>query len=311
MVQTKFLKENFRSQTELQDPFVWIEFFLNVQKKSKSVFPLVCPDVLFQSKIENLVEISKSKWQKLAINLAINRIFLPNSIEFSFDCQESDISCFVFKGRGVSLPICCTEELLKLWETVIFEFESAGIHYEIVYGSAIGAMKFRSVLPWELDGDLYYSTWNHSAIAKMNETFAEKGYKLANLKYSEDPECMGIQGPRKFYCGEFIIYSKHWRIQFQGALRLGSHIWPERPPTRLKIGKVWAATVPNPALHSRNTYEDDIFAHLEHQMYYGHQYGKHGTRPRFKKCMMKDEFHGCLDQFLPYGSLQFREKPWI
>ena len=69
LIETKFLKENFLPQIELQDPFIWIDFFLNIQKKKKSVYSFVCPDVLFQSTIENLVDISRSTWQNMAIHL--------------------------------------------------------------------------------------------------------------------------------------------------------------------------------------------------------------------------------------------------
>src|SRR5271155_2703206 len=69
---------------------------------------------------------------------------------------------------------------------------------------------FRYVFIFEV---IQYSAWNHSKIAKLNETFAQKGYSLSNPKDSKDPECEGFQGLPENFCGEFSIYSKHWRIQ--------------------------------------------------------------------------------------------------
>lgn len=79
-----------------------------------------------------------------------------------------------------------------------------------------------------------------------------------------------------------------------------------RNVTKVRFEGRWVNAPFNPLNYARNFYGDDIFAHVEHWVGQGrNDWWNPLQSGKFQKCP-RPGFHGCLENFLPTGTLQFK-----
>lgn len=294
----------------LNGEIAFINMFEKIGNDSENVNMLVCPDAMYFTKTIGPIETSEKDWLAFANIWELNIIILPDGGSYSFTCNEVNADCGW--NTGLALPICCLKELINLVENVMETCSKFGIRCEIEGGTVLGSLKFNGILPWERDSDI---NWHCKDYVKMLETedyFDAMGYSLSNPSAETDivAECDRVVVNSSVNCGYFDLMSKHFRTQMYGAKYLAQSYLESLGiviPTRTLMNGVWVITYPNPALYARNLYGDDIFEHVEHWLDLGYPSGwKPYKTGNFTECPRKN-FHGCLDQFLPSGNLQFMD----
>ena len=110
--------------------------------------------------------------------------------------------------------------------------------------------------------------------------------------------------------GKFEIMADGWSIQLYGQHKMDSEdlISKGHSPTRVLFSGQWINVPANPGQHVRNRYGREIYRHAEHWMTTSQRTGwdNYDTRG-FSACPVK-AFHGCLDTYLPDGSIQFENQ---
>jgi len=120
-------------------------------------------------------------WIPVVRERALNRIIFPDARqELNFSCKEARTSC-TFRA-GAILPICCIRNLVRVIRDVMSVCEKIGIYCQVDSGTAMGALKFNGILPWELDADILYIPVNRTSLWYHKEEFKKLGYSFS-LKY--------------------------------------------------------------------------------------------------------------------------------
>ena len=101
-----------------------------------------------------------------------------------------------------------------------------------------------------------------------------------------------------------------WSVQLYGQHKMDSLnlIAKGESPTKVFFSGQWTNSPENPGQYARNRYGREMYRHAEHWMSPGQRTGweKYDTH-QFSACPVKG-FHGCLDQYLPDGSIQFENQ---
>ena len=127
------------------------------------------------------------------------------------------------------------------------------------------------------------------------------------VSISEEPWCC-VDGQKAG--GTFELLADGWSIQMYGQHRMspkGAMI-SEPHPTKVLFSGRWLNAPRNPGLYIRNRYGREVYKHAEHWMTTGKDSGwdPYDTGA-FSSCPVKG-FHGCLDRYLPDGSIQFENQ---
>jgi len=302
------------------------DLFLNLGlSKNKTI--LACPDSMVYtyqgsySKYDDASELEKlvKLWDVYKVKLHSNTA-LKN---FIFPCPHSRNqlirTCRV--GRGLAVPPCCLKLLYNGLKFVSRLFESHKIQYMLIEGSALSAVKFNSLLPWEQDADIAISSNDfHRLDEKMKLEFEKNNYTLV---IDEGAKCCRPPPARVNQSFGGVAHARvfHWSIQIFGFDSLTNLLDNNNntfgsPNTKIKLidadsdpsstGDVgFFAYVPeNPAQYSRNRYGHEVFKHAEHWMKARHKNGWEDYKSgKFEECS-KPHHHACLDQFEPDGYLR-------
>ena len=54
----------------------------------------------------------------------------------------------------VSLPVCCSTVIYNLLEKVVEAFDKSGLQYRLLYGTLLGAVRSKAIIPWTHDADV-------------------------------------------------------------------------------------------------------------------------------------------------------------
>ena len=94
------------------------------------------------------------------------------------------------KPRGlpnVAAPICCSTVLWKMLKDFTRGLNTLGVEYRIVYGTLIGAVRSKAIIPWTYDIDIalpksaYSNASIYSALQKVLENQYEIGMSFMNM----------------------------------------------------------------------------------------------------------------------------------
>lgn len=211
------------------------------------------------------------------------------------------------------MPPCCLSEISFALRSIMRICEQNEIGCELSEGTVLGSVKFESLFPWEIDGDIHWRSKDHQKLRNATHLFKSNGLTLKE-EFTTAAKLQDCQNWTHFEnCGFFRLFSKNFGqfgYELYGATSLAQDYLNERGinrPTKTLLDGQWVNTIPNPALYSRNLYGDDIFQHSEHWRSQGFSNGWISySSGSFLKCP-RPNFHGCLDQFKPTGNLQFRD----
>ncbi|KAK3597103.1 hypothetical protein CHS0354_021210 [Potamilus streckersoni] len=269
---------------------------LFMRLKEKGLEAITCPDAMYHTVEANVSDIS-SDWETFAIKWKAKYIQPAGSKSIEIDCSH-----FICKkDKAYTLHPCCLDELTDMILFVMRTCEEEGIICELQEGTALGAVKFNKILPWERDGDLAFLTSNYSTFSKLAQAFTGAGYTLKDLQGTWCCADSRIAG------GKFQVKSKSWIVEMYGQHIMDSELLIEAglKPTKVLFSGRWVNVPRNPGLFVRNRYAHEIYQHALHWMVMekksGWEYYKTNT---FIDCPRVGD-HACFDRYNGDGNIQF------
>ncbi|XP_043205709.1 fukutin-related protein-like [Amphibalanus amphitrite] len=263
---------------------------------------LVCPDVMFHVRRQRPA--AATDWLQEARRLHLTLVEPPAGGRLQFSCQQLRLPCEVRPGRLLS-P-CCRRQLLRLIHAVLDDCERTGALCELQEGTLLGAVKFGSVLPWERDADIAFSSGDMALLALQAGQWGLRGLRWVP---ESEPYCCHDNrtagGVAKVYQDDWMLelWGQHW-LDTEKLRRHGL------PPTRVQLDGRWYPAPRNPGRYVRNRYGREVYRHAEHWMDTGRasSWEPYDTA-RFLACDSPGD-HSCLDQYSTDGVLQFEPDVW-
>ncbi|XP_069186410.1 uncharacterized protein [Procambarus clarkii] len=273
----------------LNGPAIYRDWFVKVREEGHLI--MVCPDVMFF--LTNHVTMASKDWLPVARRWVLQKVLSYTGESFNFTCKNINISCnnILAITKSFLLPPCCIKMAVTQLNMVIDVSEKNGLEYELQSGSALGAVKFGSYLPWDTDHDIYieckdFNIWYRKLgpVARAKNCTQKIKYKNVFLKIVCPSFTLDI------YCRE----------------RLSRMFLPDEyvdTPTSVWYSGRWAKVVANPGLFSRNYIG---FEDLKHQQHSTHWKGSVGSvhAGSWLPCS-SPQHHSCLDRFPADGSIPF------
>ncbi|KAK2183305.1 hypothetical protein NP493_317g02110 [Ridgeia piscesae] len=212
--------------------------------------------------------------------------------QLSFSCEEAKTLCK--RRKGISVPICCLTVLTKQIQDVFDICEKLGIFCRVDYGTALGAIKFKGVLPWELDADISYTPSNKVNFWQRKDDFTRSGYTIRPFFLTWCPQF----NQSVIACRKFAIRSWFWKIDMWDSSPRNITDWLREQhlkPTKVQIGDRWFNSLTNPGLNVRNRYCFEVLKHVEHIAITSLRNLDLMRGGQYIKCP-KPGFNGCLGQ---------------
>ena len=286
------------------------DWFLRVRQENHEV--MSCPDAMYftaedydyglQAKISN-----KETWLLLAKKWTLNRIVLPGHVIHKYSCRDIGYKCDTGITSSMALPICCSEQQVAALSFFHDICVKNNLFYELDGGTVLNAAKLRTMLPWELDGDLILARENVSFFLsdEVKSAFANAGFPLSGFKVPVKNEKGEWKSSGYMYLNTPDMYFEVWGYPRMSNIEfLPANIRHIR--TLVLYGGKWVIGPYNPGLFSRNRYGHEVYKHAQHWIVLGVKDSWSNYDPgSFKKC--KDpKFHGCLDKLPADGNI-----PWF
>ncbi len=94
-------------------------------------------------------------------------------------CNDDPASLgYRYRSWGADTPICCVSHLVELAFFTHDLFEEHGIRYFILWGTHLGALRHRGIIPWDTDVDIGIFSEDHERVRALAPRFHERGYAL-------------------------------------------------------------------------------------------------------------------------------------
>ena len=291
-------------------------------RRSYSSGVLVCPDSMIYSIPKTVF--TKSELQNFSNLWNASFIKWHTKQSFRFEqispannrtkLSESIAKCRV--GLGLAVPPFCLSLLYHGIEFVSRLFDKHRIPYMLIEGSALGAVKFEGLLPWEQDSDVAIQSTDFPKLEILEPEFVLQNYTLVI-----DEKATRINSANStLWGGVAHIRVYHWSLQIFGFHRLKPAVQNSSidfinpaPPTKIRFENsmnkneyFYARAPENPAKYCRNRYGQEIFKHAEHWMMRRKKSGwEKYNSGHFEKCAVSGH-NACLDQFEADGNDEFR-----
>ena len=270
------------------------DWFMRMHDKQQSV--VVCPDSMFHTFYKTT---DKENWDSFMKAWGLYRMHTPLGTEIVSSCHTGTPM-----SRSKALHPCASDSLAKAVKFLMTTCEETNIICELEEGTALGAVKFNKILPWERDADITFLTANYSAFQKLAATFSKVNYRLANVK---EPRC--CVDNRKAG-GVFNLYLSGWHIEIYGQHIMDSELLRVEgfKPTKILLDGQWVSVPRNPGLFMRNRYGHEIYRHALHWLSLGEKTGwVNYQTTKFLECEQPGH-HACIDRYNTDGNLQFQLK---
>ncbi|XP_037793399.1 uncharacterized protein LOC119588827 [Penaeus monodon] len=260
---------------------------------------VLCPDVMFF--VGGHVNMTADDWLPVARRWVLQKVTSFSGETFLFPCEDVGIKCTNIKAitKWYLLPPCCLDVAMEDVRVLVDFAEREGLEYELQAGSVLGALKFGSYLPWDMDHDVYveckhFKKWTQKfgAIVKGRNCTPKVKYKNVFLKiicpsFTMDIFCRDALS-RKFLPKEYAD-----------------------TPTSILYGGHWTKVTANPGLFARNSIGLEVLKHVQHSSHILNAQKRRGTsaapvgRPgTWLRCKTPNH-HACLDRFPADGNLPF------
>ena len=291
-------KTSYLEQFQFHENFtsgMFEDFFLNVKYANHTL--LVCPDVQFTLTSalpppSSLLGFSK-KWDiKKLIDIHDRTLWYGCRRGYAYTAKNR---CPYFKGMAI--PPCCLENLKDALVYIFSLCDIYNIICQLQEGSVLGAVKFSSVLPWEMDADISILSQQFYQFVNLTAELQSQNYTLVIDEYPRGEN--KPFDPSKLEGGVLHIRADGCSIQV-----FAQNILPESMARFLLNGK-WLNLPENPGLYVRNRYGYEVYKHAEHWITTGQSSGwKMYKSGQFSNCS-KPHHHACLNQHFPDGNMAF------
>lgn len=291
-------KTSYLEQFQFHENFtsgMFEDFFLNVKYANHTL--LVCPDVQFTVTSalpppSSLLGFSK-KWDiKKLIDIHDRTLWYGCRRGYAYTAKNR---CPYFKGMAI--PPCCLENLKDALVYIFSLCDIYNIICQLQEGSVLGAVKFSSVLPWEMDADISILSQQFYQFVNLTAELQSQNYTLVIDEYPRGKN--KPFDPSKLEGGVLHIRADGWSIQV-----FAQNILPESM-TRFLLNGKWLNLPENPGLYVRNRYGYEVYKHAEHWITTGQSSSwKMYKSGQFSNCS-KPHHHACLNQHIPDGNMAF------
>jgi len=311
VAKTNLLK-NLKFSEKYNKEVIFEEFFLRVSRTGNLI--LACPDSMYFTTdySTETKHYNKAIWQPLAKDLKIVRVvFIDYNVRHKFSCSEISYKCVVSVTKYVALPKCCLEQFenaMKLFHKISIE---NNVLYETDSGSTIACLKFNNYSPFDIDGDIFVSSFNFTLVNSKSSLMSQNGFRLGGYQPA------GIDGSGKIKKGGSFGYLSYytpdlhievWGFPYMSAdkfsppeLNKNSHY------TKCRVGNIWINCVHFPGLYVHNRYGPDTLKHSQSWRMVGNRdtsFARYSSGS-FNKCN-DPSFHSCLDKFPTDGNIAFK-----
>ena len=109
-------------------------------------------------------------------------------------CTEDTVRCKFYIGKNYLTPPCCANHLTELLFYITNLLEKHNILYFIYYGTLLGAIRHKGLIPWDTDIDIYIDIQSKNKVNELKEYIennthykmngSEKEYSPIKLNYS-------------------------------------------------------------------------------------------------------------------------------
>ncbi|KAJ8876127.1 hypothetical protein PR048_024036 [Dryococelus australis] len=291
---------------ELSDDVVFEDWFLRV--KNSDQLAMSCPDAMYfvhgadQRKVSSSQERQQRRqdsWLSLAREWQIHRVFLPPNIIYLFSCKEVGLSCSPSKWvRGFLLPSCCLVQVARTFKALDDFASERGLRYEINSGSLLGAVKLRSFMPWDIDGDVTFEQRDYATFHKKRHWLRGRGVKLD-----------GFRPPTAKSPAYFKMRTPEVDVDMIGSDTMSTVFLPadvREMPTRVNVLGLWLRGQANPGLYARNRYGPNYLKHSQSWRTLGlkDSWAEYRNAGSWTPCP-KEYHHACLDHYPVDGNIDF------
>ena len=277
---------------------VFHDYFIRLKKLGK--LAMSCPDVMFYMQANNISESTRHKqWIQMAQSQALNVVKFADGKQLSFSCSEAKTTCGWRKG--ISVPICCMNILIKQIQDFFDICDKLGIFCRANCGTVLGAVKFNGVLPWELDADISYTPIKEANFWERQKEITKLGYTISKQYPGKCPKF----DQKIFKCLQFAVNTREWKIDVWDNTPKNITNWlrdHQLKPTKVQIGGRWFNSLTNPGLYVRNNYGFEVLKHVEHPYMTGVSISKNMPSSRFIKCPYPGSIN-CLNQYEIDGNI--------
>lgn len=288
-------KSLFKLDTTLPNEVVFEDWFSSVVQEGS--LAMSCPDAMYfttdywsYSKRNN-----RNVWTPLAKKWELNRVLLPGGVKHSFSCEDIGVTC---KANSELLPLCCLQEYADALAFFQKFAEAHNFSFELDSGSTLGGVKFKGLVPWDLDGDFIISTSGFGILGKGEtvDYFQKNGYTFA--KYED----------KKGYVRLFFkkFYIEIWRMgDVTNKRYLPPELQRQKTFTKANINGYWINTAFSPGFFSRNRYGREILKHSQSWIKQRLSSSWSEYNPEGFKFCKKPERHACIHNYPYDGDIPF------
>ena len=224
------------------------------------------------------------------------------SLSFKYkidDCKILKLKC---KKNSLSkyhaIPRCCRQIITNFIARLENECQKNKVLFELDSGTLLGAVKFSSSLPWEIDGDISYFNEHHENLRRVLMILRKKfGYYYGYEK-----------PPGEKSQGKFLVYAKPYWIELYGMPKnhFKDTLNTTIQQTKIKIDDSWVSSPVSPGLWVRNRYGRNIFKHALSWRYLGleHSFMSYSNQLHRGYCPVFG-YHSCMSALGNDGNFQY------
>ena len=288
----------------LPDEVVFEDWFLSVVQDGALI--MACPDAMyFTINKHSYFKITDKKvWIPLAKKWQLNRLLPSQGVKHSFTCQDIGYTCNADSGL---LPVCC-QELYAEAVSFFQKFADAhSIRFELDSGSVLGGVKFKGLIPWDIDGDFFVLSTDINIFNKIEtiEHFRANGYRLTQY---ESPM---LDGKKYMYDGYVKVNFNGFYIEVFGTTVMSNTVYlpielhKHETFTKANILGNWVDTKYSPGLYARNRYGREILKHSQSWSKVGLPHSFADYKPGSFVTCKNPLHHACLNSFPGDGDIPF------
>ncbi|XP_037088071.1 uncharacterized protein LOC119108586 isoform X2 [Pollicipes pollicipes] len=207
-------------------------------------------------------------WLELARQLGTVLVEPPEGGQLHFSCWQLQLECVPTKGQLLS-P-CCRRQLLELLHAVMARCQEAGATCELQEGTLLGAVKLGTILPWERDADIAFSSADFDKLDSMKKRFSDDGFRWVQ----RTPASCCYEN--RTTGGSALVLTGAWQAELWGQHWMDTEKLRDQaglPPTRVLLDGRWYPAPRNPGLYVRNRYGHEVYRHAEHWLTTGMKSG--------------------------------------
>ena len=247
-----------------------------------------------------ILSVPKAQWQPLATKHQFQGVQTEfrHTYDHTFKCEDIGLSCDIRSQASAFLvPWCCVEAYRHILNTIETLASDLELDYQLLAGSALGAVKLGNFIPWDIDMDVDFCAkdFHHfRSGGKAHKILKDAGMALYHFR--EDR--YDILGAGMFFMKyRGIMVEMLGRHQPMSRELLPPHL--RHAPTRVKVGPdTWTRVPVHPGLNIRGRYGTGYLYHVQSWRFVEGMEGSGDVyRPQAWQPCTQPGHHACLNNY--------------